>query len=272
MDKSIMANEFFKQLRDEGRLKIISPYEEAPAGWVRINDKYGTIYGKPTVSLNEFVDRNVYDGLMRVAKGIGITPERVFSAGRGRLGYASTSGKTVTQQATELSVLAHELGHQLDFKYDLWNKIAGAEKPQGQSPIQKELRALSDLTFEGETPSDYYKQKVRKKAEKMAHMLEAYIHAPDQFQKVAPTVFDKFDKFILSKPELKELADINQGLALKKLSTEKYVGLPIMGYRIVPEATGDIINNYLSSASYNNKFYFGSMAIFTKVGWRERMF
>ena len=258
MDKSIMANEFFKQLRDEGRLKIISPYEEVPAGWVRVNDKYGTIYGKPTVNLNEFVDRNVYDGLMRVAKGIGITPERVFSAGRGKLGYASTSGKTVTQFATELSVLAHELGHQLDFKYDLWNKIAGAEKPQGQSPIQKELRALSDLTFEGETPSDYYKQKVRKKAEKMAHMLEAYIHAPDQFQKVAPTVFDKFDKFILSKPELKELADINQGLALKKLSTEKYVGLPIMGYRIVPEATGDIINNYLSSSLYNNK-YFGNL-------------
>ena len=31
-----------------------------------------------------------------------------------------------------------------------------------------------------------------------------------------------------------------------------------MGYRIVPEATGDIINNYLSSSLYNNK-YFGKL-------------
>jgi hypothetical protein len=258
MDRSIMANEFFQQLKSEGKLRIISPYEEVPVGWVKVNDKYGTIYGAPTVTLSEYVDKNVYEGLMKVAEGIGVKPQRVMSAGRGKLGYASTSGETVSQFATELSVLAHEMGHQLDFKYDLWNKIAKGEQPNAKNPTANELRALADLTWEGSTPTKYYKSKVRKKAEKMAHLLEAYIHAPERFQEVAPTVFDQFDKFLLSKPELKGLADIKQGLALKQLSNEKYVGLPIMGYRVVPQATGDIMNNYLSSSLYNNR-YFGTL-------------
>ncbi len=270
MDKSIMANEFFRQLREEDSLKIINPYQKTPDGWVRLNDKYGTIYGPPAVGLKEYVDKNVFDGLMRVAKGLGITPERVFSAGRGRLGYASTGGQTVTQFATELSVLAHELGHQLDFRYDLWDKMVKGITATGKKgqvtkaasaalrgKIQKQLRALADLTWEGSEASPYYKKKVRKQEEKMAHMLEAYIHAPERFQEVAPTVFDNFDKFILSKPELRELADIKQGLALEQLTTEKYVGLPIMGYRIVPKAVGDIVNNYLSSSIYNNRYFGG---------------
>lgn len=270
MDKSIMANQFFQSLKAAGKLKIINPYEETPPGWVKLNDKYGTLYGPPTVKLPEYVDKNVYDGMMKVAAGLGITPQRVFNAGRGKLGYASTSGKTVSQFATELSVLAHELGHQLDFRYGLWDRLVkGAEgtgargtvtksaSAEQRGIIQKELRALADLSWEGSEPSKYYKAQVRKKAEKMAHLLEAYIHAPERFSEVAPTVFKNFDDFIMSRPELKGLADVKQGLALTKLESEKYVGLPIIGYRIVPEATGDIVNNYLSSSLYNNRYFGG---------------
>jgi len=258
MDKSIMAHSYFADLRARGKERIINPYEEVPEGWVKVNDKHGTIYGPPTVGLEEHVDKAVYDGMMGVAKGLGIEPTRPFSAGRGKLGYASTSGETVAQFATELSVLAHEIGHQLDFRYGLWDRIAGGENPSARSPVQKELRALADASWKGEAPSDYYKQKVRKKAEKMAHLLEGYIHAPEQFKSLAPTVFNTFDSFIKSKPELKALADIKPGIALKTLENEKYVGLPIIGYRIVPKATGDIINNYLSSSLYNNR-YFGTL-------------
>lgn len=258
MDKSIMAHQYFADLKARGEMQIISPYEEVPQGWSKVNDRYGTIYGKPTVEEREYVDKSVYDGLMAVAKGLSIKPERVFRAGRARLGYASTSGQTVTQFATELSVLAHELGHQLDFKYGLWDIIAKGESPSARTPTAKELRALADLTFEGSTPSDYYKSKVRKKEEKMAHLLEAYIHAPEKFKRVAPNVFSDFDSFLKSKPELSGLADIKPGIALEKLTNERYVGLPILGYRVVPEAHGDIINNYLSSSLYNNP-YFGTL-------------
>ena len=88
-------------------------------------------------------------------------------------------------------------------------------------------------------------------------MIEAYVHAPDEMQKVAPRLYKWFDDFVKARPELKPLSEIAPGIKLKAMTSEKYVGLPIMGYRIVPEATGDIINNYLSSSLYNNKYFGG---------------
>ena len=116
--------------------------------------------------------------------------------------------------------------------------------------IQKELRNIADLT--GSRGGDPHK-----KEEKIAQMVEAYVHAEEMMQEAAPTVFKAFEKFIESKPELKGLADLKPGIELEKLTSEKYVGLPIMGYRIVPKATGDIVNNYLSSSIYNNKYFGG---------------
>lgn len=267
MDRSIMANRYFQELKAIGDHRVINPYSQVPQGWVKINDKYGTIYGPPTVEEREFVDKNVYDGLMNVARGLGISPKRVFRAGRGRLGYASTTGETVSQFATELSVLAHELGHQLDFRYGLWDRIVKGDRPGERGTIQDELRALADLSWEGRDPaevSEYYKRQVRKKREKMAHLLEAYIHAPDKFKQVAPTVYNAFDGFIKSKPELRALSEIKPGISLERLDNERYVGMRIMGYRIVPEAHGRIMNNYLSSSLYNSP-YFGKLY----TGWME---
>ena len=191
---------------------------------------------KSMVAGKEYVDKNIYEGLLKVAEILRIKHKRVMKAGRGKLGYASSDGETVTQFATELSVLAHEIGHQLDTKYDLWNLIVTnaigvSEKSRRQTQaattqqrgrIQNELRALADLTWEGSEVSAYYKQKVRKKAEKMAHMLEAYIHAPERFQEVAPIVYKEFDSFINSTTELQELSKLKQGLALKELQQMAY--------------------------------------------------
>ena len=74
---------------------------------------------------------------------------------------------------------------------------------------------------------------------------------------MAPDVFKAFDTFIKSKPELKKLSELKQGLSLQKLEQEKYVGLPIMGYRIVPKHVGAIVNNYTSSTLYNSKVFGG---------------
>lgn len=256
MDKSIMANQFFQEQQAKGKLKVISPYEEVPEGWTRINDKYGTIYGKPTVDISEHVDKSVYEGLSKAADILGIKHERSmkFPAGKNQsaLGLSYQGQDLVrTKFATETSVLAHEIGHQLDHKYDLWKEITGGEKGnERKSDIQKDLRAIADMT-------ENRGGKTRSKEEKIAQMVEAYVHAPEAMKEAAPTVFAKFDKFIKSNPDLAGIADIKPGIALKKLTSEKYVGMPIMGYRIVPEAVGDVINNYLSSSLYNNKYFGG---------------
>lgn len=269
MDRNLLLHEHAMDLRSTGENVFINPYKKIPDGWmIHPDKKYGTVYGPPTTKLEEFVDKMTYDGLMEVAKKLGLKVERRYSAGRGRLGFASTTGQTVTQFATELSVLAHEIGHQLDFKYGLWDRIAKGEKPSAKTPTQAELRALADLSWQGRAEEDVsasYKRKVRAQAEKMAHLLEAYITAKDAFQGVAPTVYRDFDNFIRSRPELKSLADIRPGISLERLASEKYVGLPIMGYRIVPVEHGLIIKNYLSSSLYNSpmvgKLYKGWMGL-----------
>lgn len=256
MDKSIMANEFFQDRKAAGKLKIISPYEEVPEGWQKLNDKYGTIYGAPTVTIPEHVDKAVYEGLLEAADKIGVKHERSmkFPPGPGNraLGLSYQGQNFVrTKFATETSVLAHEIGHQIDHKYDLWQQITGGEKGnERKSQVQKELRAIADMTGR---PTAY----TRTQPEKIAQMVEAYVHAPDRMMQEAPYIFNKFENFLKSKPELAGITNIRPGLELTKLTGEKYVGLPIMGYRVVPDATGDVVNNYLSSSLYNNKYFGG---------------
>lgn len=266
MDKSIMGNEFFRDRKQKGRLKTISPYEDVPENWVRLNDKYGKIYGPPTVKVPEHVDKAVYEGLVDFAGTLGIKHERSikFPPGPGTraLGLSYQGQNFVRSRfATETSVIAHEIGHQLDYRYDFWKKFVteavglgkkgvqtkeASQKMRGK--IKAELRAIADLTGgRGGDP--------RKREEQIAQMVEAYVHSPEAMREAAPTVFGVFDKFIHSKPELEGLADIKPGIELTKLTGEKYVGLPILGYRIVPKPDADIINNYLSSSIYNNKLW-----------------
>jgi hypothetical protein len=263
MDRSIMANEYFRQLKADGEMEVISPYKQTPDGWVRLPDKYGTIYGPPTVTIPEHIDKAVYEGLLAFAGKLGIRHERSmkFPSGPGSraLGLSYQSQDLVrTRFATETSVLAHEIGHQLNYRYDFWKTFvtdavglgkkgvqtkAASQKQRGL--VKKELRNIADLT--GNRGGD-----PREREEQIAQMVEAYVHAPEEMRKVAPTVFKVFDSFIRNKPELKGMADIKPGIELEKLTSEKYVGLPIKGYRIVPKATGDIVNNYLSSSLYNS--------------------
>ena len=202
---------------------------------------------KSRIAGKEYVDKNIYEGLLKVAENLGITHDRLIKAGRGKLGYATkeqimtpfgfteAGGKIVTQFATELSVLAHEIGHQLDYKYDLWDRIVTnaegigkkgevtkAASTEKRGMIQEELRSLADLKFEGSEVSTYHKKYVRKQVEKMAHMLEAYIHAHERFKEISPTVYKEFDLFVNSIPELQGLSELKQGLALKELQQTAY--------------------------------------------------
>jgi len=53
IDRSIMANQVFQALRDKKQLKTIKPSEKTPDGWVPVLDKYGTVYGPPTIGEGE---------------------------------------------------------------------------------------------------------------------------------------------------------------------------------------------------------------------------
>ncbi len=259
MTKFIHAHEFLQEMKARGLAKYVSVNDDAPEGWRAPEDPIFTVYGPPTVALKEYVDLNLHSKMLKVAEALGVKHERQTSAGRGRLGYSVQGGnQIVTQNATELAVLAHELGHQLDHKYGLLAKW-GLDKPLKKTVINDEFRKLADLNFEGIDParvSDYKRSYTRKGVEKIAHLLEGYIHAPDRFKEVAPNLYQEFDSFLASKPELQPLRDIKQSLSSTAIDYEKaHGGLLTMGHYYMPEPAANMVNQHFSPGWANAPAY-----------------
>jgi len=269
IDKFIIAHTVKKALKGNGFIKFFRAGMRPGPGWKKLDDRFFTIIGKPEYPGKEYIDQGVYDGLINAAKAIGISHKRSASIGHGALGFSMRNSSDIeTKFATETNVLAHEISHQLDRKYDLWNMIisgavgrswtgnvtkAASSKKRGV--IQKELRALADLSWEGREASAYYKKQVRKKNEKMAHLLEVYIHAPDKFKKVAPETYGIFDNFLKSHAELKALTEIKPGIALKKMEIpSKMEGYLVKGNYYALDEVAQVVNNYLSKTLYSNKY------------------
>jgi hypothetical protein len=235
--KFVYSGELVRDAIDQDRWKYLPKGEPVPEGYAPLNDKIATVHKRllfpEELEGKEYVDKAVYDGLMKVADNLGITPERRPKIGGKRLGYASRTGETVTKSATDLGVLGHEVGHQLDFKYDLWNRIVREVEGIGKKGevtktasakqrgvMQGELRAIADITGGP-------KYKTHSKVEKIAQMVEAYVHAPDVMKEVAPEVYKAFDGFIREHPETASLAKIRQGLQYQELQYGIKVPKPV---------------------------------------------
>jgi N12 class adenine-specific DNA methylase len=241
----------------------VNQRKAVPKDWVQLEDPMFTKYGPPTVAFQEYVDENVYNKLSKVAGNLGIRHTRQHSAGRGKLGWSQDGvGNIVTQSATELSVVAHEIGHQLDDKYGL-RGIFGLEDRKQGGKLSRELRNIADLRFEGKNPDEVSKHArayTRKSAEKMAQVVEAYVHAPERMKEVAPQTYRKFKQFIDSHAELAPLRDIKQSLALKKIDFEKpHGGLLVMGHYYAPEEVATVVNNYMSKSLESQSSLFAGL-------------
>ena len=261
MDKYINAHTVLNELKAQGLKVFVRNGAKAPEGYVPINDRYGTVWGPGMVKGNEHVDKSVYEGLTAVADALGVVHQRQANAGKGALGYSMQNGnKIVTQHNTETSVLAHEIGHQIDSKYGLREKIVKEAEGIGKRGVPtknansqarrimaEELRAIADET--GGRPGN------RKRVEQVAQMVEIYSHAPELMRQVAPNVFKAFDKLVRNTPELSGLADIAPGIELKAIKYSiKTAGPMLMGRYYVPEGVGQVFNNYLSQSLYHNQY------------------
>jgi hypothetical protein len=279
MDRNIMANEAINEYKDRGDIKFVATGYNAPAGTGQINDKYGTVYGPPVMDMKEAYDQDLFSKLYQAASDLGISNQRLATLRGRKWGDASITGIR-TRFAGPESVLAHEIGHVLDFKYGLWdilvknaegtnwrgevNKAANARE-RGQ--IQKELRTLADLRWAGQETSEGFKKYVRKESEKMAAIMESYIHAPDELKRVAPTVYHHFEEFIDSHPELHSLKDIRPGLVLgTNVMQQNIGGYPVIGHYYATNPVADILDNYLSSTLYNNRYFGDAYKKYMAVG------
>lgn len=167
-----------------------------------------------TPRTKEFFDQHVTPVLEQVAKNLGVT-HKIEALKGNKAGVSLTGKKTVkTHPGAPERVLIHEIGHQADEKFGMQAIFAKDDaRNYGRDTMKDEQRALADLRAgEGAKPS--YQSYVRKGEEKMAVMFEAYLHVPDQFQEVAPNLYEKFDEFLKNTPELAPIRDIEKSLEL----------------------------------------------------------
>lgn len=276
MDRFLMANDVWTQFKQNGLNKFVRPGGDVPTGWEKVKDNISSKFYKPTIK--EYFDEKVMATLEKIASDFGITHERVKSGkglGGKRLGVSFSGENLVkTKVATPLDVLFHELGHQLDNRFNIQSKFvfgkdtgefrttrtgsqveteASIKERQG---LKNQLRALADLRYEGKETSDYFKQYVRKGGEKVAVMFNAYLHAPGLFKKTAPEVYRIFVDFLKSDERLKPALDIQKSRSL--LFGSKEIPLNILakaGDWYMPEQAASVVNNYLSPGLTNNPIY-----------------
>ena len=265
MNRFLMGDAIVKDLKARGMMKYFAAGQRPdPAlGLAPINDRVGTVYGPPSLVLKEYHDAAVYDGLENLARSIGVKHERLLHV-RQALGRAYKGQDRIeTQFATPEDVLAHEIGHQLDWKYQLWARMtediegfgsrgnqtkAATQKRRGQ--IQRELRALMELT----KGPDGWKAK---KEEKMATILEAYIHAPDTLRETAPTVYEEFMRFLRAEPSVGKLINgIHPSLEHGARAQEVPIpGIRIMGQYYAPKEVTRVLDNFLSPGLSGNPIF-----------------
>lgn len=259
MAKYRLAHQAMDEMKERGLLEYFSATTKAPAGYKKIDDSIATVYGKPTVTVQESYDQPLMDRLNSFANSIGINHQRnvrLKGAGipRGALGFASKSGDVQTKFGSPESVLAHEIGHQIEYKYGISQALKGPG-------IAKELNDLSALRWEDQTPTASYKSYARGTDEKMANAIAAMIYAPERFKEVAPKTWDLLRDELYSHPELRPLFDVKKSMTLGTNEAEVPVGgMVIRGHYWAPEDRATVVNNFLSPGLRGNPIYDAYMA------------
>ena len=291
IDRFLMAQKLIGDLKEQGLIKFKYARSKMPEGYRIINDRAFTVYMPPEITVKEAYDKHLMDSLMDFAKSIDVKIDRIVNIKGGKWGYAE-GAHIVSKFAGPESVLYHEMGHVLGDRYGLFEwmthrnkkefytvsrgKYKGERKTRYSPEIkeerkilEQELRVLADQRYKDQDTTPGFKQYVRRASEKEAVMLEAFIHAPKMFKRVAPTVYNRFVKFLNEHAELRPLLDIEPTVILEAGSAKmKLPGVTKLGDYVAPEHVATLINNHLSPGLRNadNALISGSYDIIRKIG------
>jgi len=278
MDRFLMAQRIIKDMKARGLIKFVYSRSRSPEGYKKIDDRAFTVYMPPEITKKEAYDQMLVDQMLDIARELGIDTQRFVSIGGRRWGYAQQFPEKVrTKYAGPESVLFHEIGHVLGFRYNLYETFGKRRegeyreitrgpkkgekkfKPTKESVehrkvIDREWRDLADARYEGQKVGPGFESYVRKAREKEAVMLEALIHAPEEFKKVAPNLHDLFVGFLNDHSELRPILDLKPSLVLGASDAKIPIpGFTVLGHYYAPEPVAKILNNYLSPGLRNNQ-------------------
>jgi hypothetical protein len=264
-------------------------------GWKKIDDPIGAVYGPSVQPITEYPNEGIWKGLQAVANALGLKQERGFLNLRGAIGRAQQgTGRVQTLHGTAEDVLAHEIGHQIDFLAGSGKRFV-LEYPDAQTvarlkrayatlkdtegttleqrraardelkslksaiaqrkEFQRQLRALADLRS-GE------KAYTHKREEKMAQLAEMWVGSRELFERTAPTVFAEWKKFLDENPRLHALRDIEGNTEVSPIAQPYDVGgLVIKGNWWAPEGLTRLLNNHLMPGLSDKALFKGIMGL-----------
>lgn len=268
MDKYVMAHEWLKESEGQGTVQYFPVDRELPAGWTKIDDKIGTVYGSSRIPLEETVDGRLMGQLEDLAADLGVRHRRETGIG-GPAGAQFGGRDTVlTKFASPMGVLTHELGHAMDEKFSLWDRVTGlrstakgekAASLRERKAINEELRALAALRHEGMTPQETgsgYQDYIRSRPEKIANLIDAYVNHRSRMRDVAPTVLKRLEQIIGAQPELAPLEGMRPSMVMEtRGGSVDAGGTVIRGHYAAPEELARIVNRHLSPGLENNSAF-----------------
>jgi hypothetical protein len=257
MDRFIIALKSQSEFREIGAMKFQYFFGKTPDGWVKFDDPAFIVQHPPVVTVKEAYDEFQRAGLLDLLKSMGVNYQRLAALTGGKLGLAWPGLKLIEARigASE-DVLWHEAGHHIDYQFP---DLRSFFDLRGRGTAANELRALVDLNHPG-VPHDSdlaHHKYLRKSEEKMAEVVRAYVHAPDLFQRTAPTVWKAFNGFLDTHPDLRSKLDaIKPAMKFHEESTDiKLGGMQVLGHWIMPEGPATIIKNYLSPGLSQSSIY-----------------
>jgi len=245
------------------------------SGWTFIDDPSLIFKTKPEMNVPEAYDKLLVDQLTGVLNQMGVDHQRLPKL-PGRTWGLSYSGKKIkTKFAGPVSVLAHELGHQIGDLYGLYDymtkgkhtigRVHESGKLEGQPikyeqtanrvAIKKEFQLLADLRREKmESVPKSFKKYLRKEAEKEAVILEAWLAAPEKMAKVAPLITAEWKNFLANNEDLKPLLNLDRSVVLGTRSEKlKMKGVLNIGQWALPDAAATILKRHLAPGLGSNK-------------------
>lgn len=251
MDRYIQMHKLVKEFKDNGLGKYRGVMAERDPARRAPTDPAFQVYGPPSVEIQEAFDKSVRDGLEGFAESIGVKHERAARiGGADRWGFSVEGGNRIaTKFGGENSILAHEIGHQLDEKFGLSQFLY---RHPDASAINRELVDLANARGLGSSKAEY----TMSRPEEMATAVQAYVAAPELLQQKAPKTAAAFEQFLDKNPGAQGIRDIKPGLEMGVGTTEMaHGGLLKLGEYTVPNELADVIDNHVTPGLRGNALY-----------------
>jgi hypothetical protein len=267
-NRSIALHDANKQARAEGVQRFFRAGQKLPPGW----EKYRDVFTPPTADFTEFYDKEQMEGLEKVARDLGVDVKTVSS---GPAGQAFSADQSVHRRVgTAPDVLAHEIGHQIDFKYNLRDWLKEPVIRYELSDLAEARAANHDL----EALSDKAYKYATDPHELMATLIQGYLHAPELTSELAPDAVAKLEEFFGRHEELKPLLDVKPSLVLGKRTQKLRLAGPVLaGQWAMPKEANQLVKNLeapglMGRAGIAGKLYdavrtFGNQLNMFQLGW-----